>query len=115
MAQMVKCLSAMQETQVRSLGQEDSLEKETAAHSSSLAGKIPRTEEPGGLQSMGSHRVGHDWATSLSFTFYNSTSMNIPKRIESWDPNIYLDKSRIQKDACVPIFTAELFTIAKTS
>ena len=59
-AQMVKRLSTMQETQVRSLGQEDSLEKEMAIHSSTIAWKIPWTEEPGGLQSMGSQRVGHD-------------------------------------------------------
>ena len=45
---------------VRSLGREDHLEKEMATHSSILAWEIPRTEEPGGLQSMGSHRVGHD-------------------------------------------------------
>ena len=59
-AQMVKHLSAMQETRVRSLGQEDPLEKETSAHSSSLAWKIPWTEEPGRLQFMRSRRVGHD-------------------------------------------------------
>ena len=57
---MVKCLSAMQETRVQSLGWEDTLKKEMAAHSSSLARKIPWTEEPGRLQSMGSQRVGHD-------------------------------------------------------
>ena len=51
---MVKRLSAMLETQVRSLGQEDPLEKEMAAHSSTLAWKIPWTEEPGRLQSVGS-------------------------------------------------------------
>ena len=60
MAQTVKCLSTMWETQVRSVGQEDSLEKEMATHSSTLAWKIPWTEEPGSLQSMGSQRVGHD-------------------------------------------------------
>ena len=59
-AQMVKCLPAMQETQVQSLGWEDLLEKETATHSNTLAWKIPWTEEPGRLQSMGSQRVGHD-------------------------------------------------------
>ena len=59
-AQMVKCLSAMQETWVRSLGWEDPLEKEMAAHSSILSWKIPWAEEPGRLQSMGSLRVGHD-------------------------------------------------------
>ena len=57
---MVKNLPAMQETWVRSLGWEDSLEKRMATHSSILAWRIPRTEEPGGLQSMGSQRVGHN-------------------------------------------------------
>ena len=59
-AQMVKHLPAVWETWVRSLGQEDPLEKEMAIHSSTLAWKIPWTEEPGRLQSMGSQRVGHD-------------------------------------------------------
>ena len=59
-AQTVKCLSAMQETWVLSLGWEDPLEKEMAAHSSILAWKIPWTAEPGRLLSMGSQRVGHD-------------------------------------------------------
>ena len=57
---MVKNLPAMQETQVFSLGQEDPLEKGMATHSSILAWRIPWTEEPHGLQSMGSERVGHD-------------------------------------------------------
>ena len=60
MAQMVKHLSTMQETQVQSLGWEDPLEKEMAIHSSTIAWKIPWTEEPGGLQSMGLQRVRHD-------------------------------------------------------
>ena len=59
-SQTVERLPAMRETWVRSLGREDPLEKEMAAHSSTLAWKIPGTEEPGGLQSMGSQRVGHD-------------------------------------------------------
>ena len=59
-AQMIKNLPAMQETWVQSLGQEDPLEKEMATHSSILAWKIPWTEEPGGLQSIGSQKVGHD-------------------------------------------------------
>ena len=62
--QMVKNLPAMRETRVRSLGQEDPLEKEMATHSSTLAWRIPWMEEPGGLQSMGSHRVGHDRAAN---------------------------------------------------
>ena len=60
MAQTVKRLPTMQETWIRSLGQEDLVEKETATHSSILAWKIPWTEEPGRLQSMGSQRVGYD-------------------------------------------------------
>ena len=59
-AQMVKRLPAMQETWVQSLGWEDLLEKAMATHSSILAWKIPWTEEPDRLQSMGSQRVGHD-------------------------------------------------------
>ena len=60
MAQMVKCLPTMWETQVQSLGRKDLLEKEMATHSSIVAWKILWTEEPGRLQSMGSQRVGHD-------------------------------------------------------
>ena len=59
-AQTVKRLSTMRETGVQSLGREDSLEKEMAIHSSTIAWKIPWTGEPGRLQSMGSQRVGHD-------------------------------------------------------
>ena len=59
-AQMVKNLPAMQETWFQSLGQEDPLEKEMATCSSFLAWRIPGTREPGGLLSMGSHRVGHN-------------------------------------------------------
>ena len=60
-AQMVKHLPTMWETRIQSLGREDLLEKEMATHSSILAWEIPWMEEPGGLQSMGSQRVGgHD-------------------------------------------------------
>ena len=65
---MVKCLPAMWETWVRSLGQEDPLEKEMETHSSTLAWRISWREEAGRLQSMGSQRVGHNWVTSLHFT-----------------------------------------------
>ena len=65
-AQMIKHLSTMRETRVRALGWEDPLEKEMAIHSSTIAWKIPWTKGPGRLQSVGSQRVGHDWATSLS-------------------------------------------------
>ena len=57
---MVKNLPKMWETQVQSLGQEDPLEKEMATHFSILTWRIPWTEEPGGLLSIGSHRVRHD-------------------------------------------------------
>ena len=60
MAQTVKNLPTMQETQIQSLGQEDPLEKEMATHFSIIAWRIPWTEEPDGLQSMGSQRVGHN-------------------------------------------------------
>ena len=60
----------MPETRVRSLGREDPLEKEMATHSSILAWKIPRTEDTVRLPSVGSQRVGHDWATSLHFSSY---------------------------------------------
>ena len=63
-AQTVKRLSTVRETWVWFLGREDPLEKEMATHSSILAWRTPWTEEPGGLQSMGSQRVGHDWATT---------------------------------------------------
>ena len=66
-AQMIKNLPAIQETWVWSLGREDPLEKGMATHTSTLASKIPQTEEPGRLQSMALQRVGHNWATSLSF------------------------------------------------
>ena len=67
MAQRLKHLPPVWETWVRSLGQEDPQEKEMVTHSSILAWRIPWTEEPGRLQSTGSQRVRHDWATSLHF------------------------------------------------
>ena len=67
-AQMVKRLSTVRETLVQALAWEDPLEKEMAIHSSTIAWKIPWTEEPGRLQSMGLQRVRHDWASSLHFT-----------------------------------------------
>ena len=69
-AHTVKNPPAMQETWVRSLGQEDPLEKGMAPHSSVLAWRIPRTEEAGRRQSMESQRVGHDWVTN-TFTLYS--------------------------------------------
>ena len=63
---MIKNLPAMQETWVRSLGQEDPLEKGMTIHTSILAWRIQWTEEPGGLQFIGSQRVGHDRATNTA-------------------------------------------------
>ena len=67
-AQMVKNLPAMQETQVQPLGPEEPLEEGMATHSSILAWRIPWAEEPGGLQSLGSQRVEHDWVTKHTHT-----------------------------------------------
>ena len=77
MAQAVKNLPAIQEAWVRSLGQEDPLEKRMATHCSIIAWKIPRTEKPVRLQSMGSQRVGYDWATNTltSVIFSNFTEL----------------------------------------
>ena len=76
MAQMVNSPPAMQETQVQSLSHEDPLEDGKAIYSSILAWRIPWTEEPGGLQSRGSHRVGHDWATNThTFTEYKHVKL----------------------------------------
>ena len=69
-AQTVKNLPAMWETWVQSLGWEDPLEKGMATHSSILAWEITRTEEPGGLQSMGLQRVGHSWATKHNTLYH---------------------------------------------
>ena len=69
-----------QEMWVQSPGQEDSLEKEMATHSNILAWKIPWTEEPGGLQSMGSQRAGHNWATELTDIYESNFFLNIQNK-----------------------------------
>ena len=75
-AQTVKSLPAMRETRVRFLGREDPLEKEMAIHSSTVAWKIPWTEEPNRLQSMGSQRVGHSERLHFPFPFLSMCSQN---------------------------------------
>ena len=70
--QSVKSLSAMQETCIQSLGWEEPLEKEMTIHSTILSWRIPWTEEPRGLQSMGSQRVRHNWVTNFHFHFPQS-------------------------------------------
>ena len=74
----VKNLPAMQETQVWSLGQKDTLEKGMAIHSSILAWRIPWKEEPGGLQPVELQRVGHDLATTATTTNSSILAWNIP-------------------------------------
>ena len=97
-AQRLKHLPAMRETHVRSLGQEDPLEKEMATHSTILAWRIPWTEDPGRLQSTEFQRVGHDWATSLYplsscitggfFTSWATKEAHVyPTQIHIWHSN----------------------------
>ena len=78
-AQMVKNLPSMQETRVWSLGQEDQLEMGIATHFSTLAWRIPWTEEPGGLQSVGLQRARHDWATNTLIQYL------------SWEKSFFLE------------------------
>ena len=87
LAQTVKHLPAVRKTWVQSLGWEDPLEKEMATHSSTLAWKVPWTEEPGGLQPMGSQRVGHHWMSSLSL-FMAHMVKNLPAVQETWIPSL---------------------------
>ena len=75
-AEMVKNVPAVQETQVRPLGREDPREKEMATHSSTLAWEIPWTQEPGRLQSMGLQRVGHNWLNNIKDWVYISMFIN---------------------------------------
>ena len=82
-AQRLKRLPRIQETRIQSLGREDPLEKEMATYSSTLAWRIPWTEEPGGLQSVGSQRVRHDWVTSLSL-WWSLAYRNISAFILIW-------------------------------
>ena len=79
----------MWETWVRSLGREDPLEKEMATHSSILAWRIPRTEEPGGLQSMGSQRVRHDWSGLAAVAAAGFSNM--------WTKNLQMIKLDLEK------------------
>ena len=91
-AQMVKNLPTMQILWVQSLGQEDPLEKETATHSSILAWKIPRTEDPGELQSMGSQTVGHDWRTNTSLMMDTLLDIGYKITSQSLASEVYINK-----------------------
>ena len=89
-AHKVKRLPTMQETWVRSLGWEDPLKKEMATHSGILAWKIPWTEEPCWLLFMGSQRVGHDWATSLSYlSISNCNSMKLVSLVSLFCTSVF--------------------------
>ena len=84
-AQRLKRLPPLRETRIRSSGREDPLEKEMAAHSRILAWRIPWMEKPGRLQSTGSQRVGHDWATSLSFLSHEHLLFTSPAGMQGKD------------------------------
>ena len=94
--QSVRNLPAVQETLVQSLGQKDPLEKEMATHSRILAWKISGTQEPGGLQSMGSQRVWHDWATN-TYLLTNSWKKKRSER-QKRKGKIYLSEYRVPKN-----------------
>ena len=100
---MVKHLPTMQETWVQSLGQEDLLEKAMAPHSSTLAWKIPWMEEPGRLQSMGSQRVGHDWATSLTHSLPAHTCGLGPNSGTGVLPQAQIQRERVSRAPKGPI------------
>ena len=100
MAQRVKNPPAMQETWVRSLGCEDSLKKGMATHSSNPSRRIPWTEEPGGLQSMGLQRVIHDWATNThsgTWTFNKKTLPQVSNECSSLRTLLYWTEVLKQK------------------
>ena len=101
--QMIKNSPAMQEIWIWSLGWEDPLDKWMATHSSILAWRIPWTEEPGGLKSMGLQRVGHDWVTD-TFTFFgtgvttSSYYITAAQRPMVFQPQYTLDTSVVWKN-----------------
>ena len=124
-AQLVKSLPVVRETWVPSLGREDPLEKEMASHSSILAWRIPWMEEPGGLQSTGSQRVGHDWVTFFSFfvvteqqqhsiadlSFFNTVPGNL-----TFGYHNYLGSGGLGAQNCVdPLFKDSCFKLPTPS
>ena len=95
-------MQEMQETWVRSLGGEDPLKKGTATHSSILAWRIPWTEEPGGLQAIGSQRVGHNWATNITFTIVYQIQLFCCFGLSLTDPAPWLTLSAVSFWNCMP-------------
>ena len=97
---MAKNPPAKQETQVGTLGREDPLEKEMATHSRFLAWGIPRTEEPGWLQSLGSQRVGHDFVTKQQQQHYGSYTLIRKKKKNQINQNLG-EKKEIRMPAII--------------
>ena len=114
--QSVKRLLAMRDTWVRSLGREDPLEKEMAAHSSTLAWKIPWMEEPGGLQSVGLQRVGHNWATSLKrLLSFRHSSVGKESTCNPGDPGSIPESGRSAREGTgYPLQYSWAFLVAQT-
>ena len=106
-AQTVKRLPARRKTWVQSLGQEDPLEKEMATHCNTLAWKIPWTEEPGRLQSMGLQRVRHDWATSLSLPWWYHPSWDKDAKTDYFLSNETVHPSQIYTPPLLPLRVKE--------
>ena len=105
-AQLVKSLLAMQETQVWYPGWEDALEKGMATRSSIPAWRTPWTEEPGGLESMGSQRVGHDYMTNTHTHFYKKRNKKLNSPSLAWRLNNITGPSRLLP-ASLPTFLRE--------
>ena len=99
-SQIVKNLPAKQETLAPSLGGEDPLEKGIPTHSSILAWRIPWTEEPGGLQSMGWQRVGHDWVTNTEWR-WSCVLMSPERGWGAWSP-AFRDRRRLGVGSFLP-------------
>ena len=104
-----KNLSAVLETRVQSLAREDPLEKGVASHSIILAWRIPWTEEPGWLQPIGSHRVGHDWATHTE-TQDDSLRWDLVPRL--WTATVRAASGTDGWDACDPVVLHRLSSFA---
>ena len=104
-AQMIKNLPAVWETWIWTLGPEDPLEKGMATHSRVLAWKIPSTEEPGGLQSMGLQRVRHDWATNVPWSMPLRSYLQFIWR-DGWPHPSFLGKLSSRRGAGIKIWVA---------
>ena len=106
-AQTVKNLFAMQETQARSLDQEDPLKENMATHSSILAWRIPWTEEPGRLQALGLQRVGSDWATNTLYILLFDWYLGQPHRphLKNKNTQVHKENANMQPQSHDPCST----------